>query len=60
MAKNGALNRVRLEIWVCAKMPDIKHHKGHVKDKVVFCNCDVPEMSNFWKYPGLIFSVQMP
>ena len=60
MAKNGALNKARLKIWVYAKIPDIKHHKGHVKDKVIFCNCGVPETSNFWKYPGLNFSVLMP
>lgn len=26
------------------------HYKEHFKDKVVFCNCDDPEESHFWKY----------
>ncbi|MBR2371284.1 MAG: modification methylase, partial [Clostridia bacterium] len=29
---------------------ELKHYKEHFKDKVVFCNCDDPEYSNFWKY----------
>ena len=27
---------------------ELKHYKDHFKDKVVFCNCDDPEESNFW------------
>ena len=26
------------------------HYTKHFKDKIVYCNCDNPEMSNFWKY----------
>lgn len=26
------------------------HYTKHFRDKVVYCNCDNPEMSNFWKY----------
>lgn len=29
---------------------EVKHYKEHFKDKVVFCNCDDPEESNFWVY----------
>lgn len=27
---------------------ELKHYKDHFKGKVVFCNCDDPEESNFW------------
>ena len=29
---------------------ELIHYKEHLRDKVVFCNCDDPEWSNFWKY----------
>ena len=29
---------------------ELKHYKKYFKDKVVLCNCDDPEWSNFWKY----------
>lgn len=29
---------------------ELRYYKEHFKDKVVFCNCDDPEYSNFWKY----------
>lgn len=29
---------------------ELQHYKKHFKGKVVFCNCDDPEESNFWKY----------
>ena len=35
------------------QLPDIenelRHYKKHFKDKVVFCNCDDPYESNFFK-----------
>lgn len=34
---------------------EVQHYKEHFKDKVVFCNCDDPEWSNFWKYFTLNF-----
>lgn len=34
---------------------ELKHYKGFFKDKIVFCNCDDPESSNFWKYFELNF-----
>lgn len=29
---------------------ELMHYKDHLKDKVIFCNCDDPEESHFWKY----------
>lgn len=26
------------------------HYTKHFRDKIVYCNCDNPEISNFWKY----------
>ena len=28
----------------------MKHYKKHFKDKVVYCNCDDPRVSNFFHY----------
>lgn len=35
---------------------ELKHYKNHFKDKVVFCNCDDPFESNFFKYFVLNFN----
>lgn len=36
------------------QLPDIenelKHYRNHFKDKVVYCNCDDPRISNFFHY----------
>lgn len=29
---------------------ELKHYKDHFKDKVVYCNCDDPRVSNFFQY----------
>lgn len=29
---------------------ELKHYRNHFKDKVVFCNCDDPRISNFFHY----------
>lgn len=34
---------------------ELRHYKEHFKGKVVFCNCDDPEDSNFWNYFALNF-----
>lgn len=34
---------------------ELKHYKSHFVNQVVFCNCDDPEWSNFWKYFKLNF-----
>ena len=35
---------------------ELKHYKHHFKDKTIFCNCDDPKQSNFWKYFHLNFN----
>ena len=41
------------------QLPDIKkelcYYKSHFENKVIFCNCDDPEESNFWQYFSLNF-----
>lgn len=29
---------------------ELKHYENHFKDQVVYCNCDDPRISNFFKY----------
>jgi len=29
---------------------ELKHYKDHFKNKVVYCNCDDPRVSNFFHY----------
>ena len=29
---------------------ELLHYKKHFKNKIVYCNCDDPNRSNFWKY----------
>ncbi len=29
---------------------ELEHYKDHFKGKVVYCNCDDPNISNFFKY----------
>jgi hypothetical protein len=35
---------------------ELSNYKEHLKGKVVFCNCDDPLESNFWRYFALNFS----
>jgi hypothetical protein len=35
---------------------EIRHYKSQFKDKVVFCNCDDPYESNFFKYFAMNFN----
>ena len=35
---------------------ELRHYKPYFKDKVVFCNCDDPYESNFFKYFALNFN----
>ncbi len=35
---------------------EVSHYKHHLKGKVIFCNCDDPLESNFWRYFALNFS----
>ena len=34
---------------------ELRHYKEHFKGKIIFCNCDDPEESNFWRYFELNF-----
>ncbi len=36
---------------------ELKHYSKYLKGKTVFCNCDDPTWSNFWKYLHENFSV---
>lgn len=40
---------------LCDIEEELVHYRKHFKDKIVFCNCDDPEWSNFWKYFELNF-----
>lgn len=35
---------------------ELKHYRKHFKDKVIFCNCDDPYESNFFKYFAMNFN----
>ena len=35
---------------------EMKHYRKHFKDKIVFCNCDDPYESNFFKYFAMNFN----
>jgi len=53
---NSSLNLARAEKKdeFYTQLQDIEkeliHYKSHFKGKTVFCNCDDPEESNFWRY----------
>lgn len=51
MAKNDEFYTQLTDVAI-----ELKHYKHHFKDKIVFCNCDNPSMSAFWKYFHLNFS----
>ncbi len=34
---------------------ELRHYTHHFKDKVIYCNCDDPKVSNFFKYFSLKF-----
>ena len=35
---------------------EIYHYRNHFKDKIIFCNCDDPKKSEFWKYFHMNFN----
>ena len=51
--------RSKKDEWY-TQLPDIEnellHYKEHFKGKVVYCNCDDPTVSNFFKYFSLKFA----
>lgn len=56
MAKNGNLNAAKAarndEFYT--QLTDIEkelvHYRDHFRGRIVFCNCDDPAYSNFWRY----------
>jgi hypothetical protein len=63
MAKNSSLTKAKdaKNDEFYTQLPDIenelKHYREHFKGATVFCNCDDPDWSNFWKYFYLNFDV---
>ncbi len=37
-------------------MKELRHYKKHFNNKIVFCNCDDPFESNFFKYFAMNFN----
>ena len=60
-AKNKSLSSAKnnKEDEFYTQLPDIekelKYYRNHFKDKVVYCNCDDPRVSNFFVYFSLNF-----
>jgi len=52
-AKNGKKDEFYTQLSDIEK--EIRHYKDQLKDKVIFCNCDDPEESNFFKFFVLQF-----
>lgn len=56
MAKNSNLTRAKNakndEFYTKATdiENELKYYRNHFKNKIVYCNCDDPETSNFWRY----------
>lgn len=56
MTKNNNLNLARKEkndefyTFLEDIERELKHYKDYFKDKIIYCNCDNPNYSNFWKY----------
>lgn len=53
MSRAGKQDEFYTQISMIEK--ELKYYKKHFYGKVVFCNCDDPEESNFWKYFQLNF-----
>ena len=61
MAKNKNLTQAKIKKdseWytlISDIEKELKHYKKYFEGKVVYCNCDDPEESNFWKFFELNF-----
>lgn len=61
MAANANLHKAKTEkndefyTQLTDVAAELRHYKDHFRDKVVFCNCDDPTWSAFWKYFHLNF-----
>lgn len=53
-AKNGKKDEFYTQLVDIEK--EMRYYKHLFKDKVVYCNCDDPEVSNFFKYFSLNFN----
>jgi hypothetical protein len=53
LSRAGKTDEFYTEISLIEK--ELRHYKDFFKGKTVFCNCDDPEESNFWKYFELNF-----
>ena len=62
MAKNTSLHKAKdvkndeFYTQLTDVSKELMHYKKHFKGKVVFCNCDDPTWSAFWKYFHLNFA----
>ena len=61
MAKKDLLNAKKVKFnefytQLCDIENELKHYKEYFKNKVVFCNCDDPYESNFFKYFAINFN----
>lgn len=41
---------------LCDIEQELVYYKQHFRDKIIYCNCDDPALSNFWRYFHLNFS----
>lgn len=53
-AKNAKNNEFYTQLVDIEK--ELMHYKMQFKDKIVFCNCDDPFESNFFKYFAMNFN----
>jgi hypothetical protein len=53
LSRAGKTDEFYTEISLIEK--ELRHYKHFFKGKTVFCNCDDPQESNFWKYFELNF-----
>ncbi|OGO77216.1 MAG: modification methylase [Clostridiales bacterium GWB2_37_7] len=53
MSRSGKTDEFYTQISLIEK--ELRHYKEFFRGKTVFCNCDDPEESNFWKYFELNF-----
>lgn len=61
MAKNTDLNKANrakkdeFYTQITDIEKEMRYYKEHFRNKTIFCNCDDPESSNFWRYFHLNF-----
>lgn len=58
--KNGNLHAAKTvkndEFYTQIIEKEMKYYRHHFKDKIIYCNCDDPEYSEFWLYFKLNFN----